>query len=150
MTPFKLIPVLTQFGTPATIIKSDNGILQIWSTPPLIVSHIAGYASMDFAREIDRQYRSCYVINEDIVTIHEWSRMTDYDTEARKILQVLNRDMQRKQRELVIHLGKANSLVQKVVRATAETITRFRKQPIELFSEDAAFECRVKELIAKY
>ncbi|MBN2526402.1 MAG: hypothetical protein JXR76_08410 [Deltaproteobacteria bacterium] len=150
MTQPKLLPVLNQFGEPLKTVKSDNGTLQIWTVPPIVASVISGYGSLDFAMEIDKQYRQHYVANKDIVTVHDWSHMTDYDAAARKVLQVLNKDMQQKQRELVIHLGKADSLVQKVVRTTAETITRFRKLPIELYSDDDAFEQRVKELIAKY
>ena len=74
--------------------------------------------------------------------LKQWGRV--------KILQLLNRHVQQKQRELVIHLGKADTLVKKVVRTTAETITRFRKMPIELYSDDAGFEERVRELQAKY
>ena len=144
------LPVLTQFGPPIKTIRNDKGTLQFWSASPILVSAISGYGSVGFAEEIGRQYRHHYLISKDIVTVHDWSRMTDYDAEARKVLQMLNKDMQQKQRELVIHLGRADSLVQKVVRTTAETITRFRKMPIELFSEDDAFQQRVKELIAKY
>ena len=150
MTHSKLLPVLNRFGEPVKVFRSDRGTLQIWITDAIIVSRIEGYATLDFASEIDRVYRQQFSSGREIVTIHDWSNMTDYDAAARKILQLLNRDVQQKQRELVIHLGKADTLVKKVVRTTAETITRFRKLPIELFSDDAGFEKRVRELQAKY
>lgn len=150
MTHSKLLPVLNRFGAPTAVFESERGALQLWITDAIIVSRIEGYATEAFAKEIDRVYRQQFSFGKEIVTIHDWSNMTDYDAAARKILQLLNRHVQQKQRELVIHLGKADTLVKKVVRTTAETITRFRKMPIELYSDDAGFEERVRELQAKY
>jgi hypothetical protein len=61
-------------------------------------------------------------------------------------MQQLTHFMRSKQREIVIHLGPAESISKKAVRVTAKTISKFKGIPIELVSSEADFEMRVREL----
>lgn len=143
-------PVMKQFGEPVRTANMPNGKMTLYLSPPFFATQIEGYAPTEMAQEIDMFYQHHFPKVEAIVTIHEWSKLTDYDAGCRRILQQLNQRMREKQKEIVIHLGSADTLGQKVVRATAETMMRFRKIPIEIFSDDAAFETRVSALLVRY
>lgn len=142
--------IVQQLGEPTKRVKMPEGMLEMWAQLPFIYSRIEGYAAKAMGEELDIFYRSRYPEMVEVVTIHDWSHLTDYDTECRKILQQLTQFMRAKQNEIVIHLGPADTLVQKVIRTTAETIQRFKRMPIEMHRDDDSFQKRVRELQVKY
>lgn len=137
-------------GPPTKTIAFSNASMTIWSLPPIFATQVTGYASGELAEAIDSHVKDHFNRYDAIVTIHEWAGITDHDPVARKILQQLTRDVSAKQREIVVYLGKGDTLVKKITIATAETITRFRNIPIEIIREMAEFEKRLHQLVGCY
>lgn len=142
--------ILAKLGEPKRNIAGPKGNMQMWSDGPFMASRVTGYATRDMVMEMDRFWRYNGAGIDDIVTVHHWGGLTDYDAECRKILQGLTHVMRDKQREILIYLGPAQSLGQKVIRTTAETITRFRGMNIEIFSDEQKFIKRLEEVFIKY
>jgi hypothetical protein len=146
----EILPAFNHFGEPAKRITTPDGNLLLWSAVPFLVTRVEGYASLEMGLAIDAFYKDHFPRIDFVVTVHDWSNFTEYDSECRRIMQQLVSFMKSKQREIIIHLGPATSLGQKAVRVTAKTISKFRKIPIELFSSDKTFEERVRALLDKY
>lgn len=144
------LPVMTRLGEPEKRLKTAKGELEMWAVAPFLVTRVEGYATIAVAVQIDAFYKSYFPKVDEVVTIHDWSKLSDYDTECRKILQNTVQYMRSKQREIIIHLGPADSLGQKIIRTTSETIQRFKRLPIEIFSDDDRFQERLRLLYAKY
>ncbi len=143
-------PLFQLFGEPARQIDFVEGTLALWSAAPFVVSHIDGYSVCELALEIDSHIRWHFSTFDFVITVHDWSALTGYDTGCRKIMQQLTRFMRPKQREIIIGLGPADTLGKKFVRATAETITSLTGTPIEIFSDTEPFETRVRTLMRTY
>ena len=141
---------IERLGPPAVSREEPNGTLHIWSRPPIVLTRIRGHGTKAIAEQLVRHYRAHYEQYEAVVTINEWSSVSDYDPESRKILQQLTREMRGKQKEIIIHLGKAHSLIQGVVRTTVKALTLFHPMNIEIYDDTAEFETRVSEILTKY
>ena len=137
-------------GPPTVTCEEPNGTLQIWSLPPIVITRIQGHGSKVMADELVRHYHGHFEQYNDVITINEWSCMTDYDSESRKIMQQLTREMRSKQKELLIHLGKTDTLIQGVVRTTVKTLMLFHALNIEIYDDNAQFETRATEVLNKY
>ena len=142
--------VMDVLGTPTKTIVFAEASLAFWSLPPILATQLSGWATMEVAEVIDAHYREHFQVHDAIVTIHDWSALSNHDPAARKLLQSLTREVQAKQRELIIYLGKGDTFVKKIAVTTAETISRFRRLPTELITDASAFEKRLHAMLATY
>ncbi len=109
-----------------------------------------GYVEVEIALALDNHYKEIFPLVEHVVTFHDWSRLSGYDAACRKIVQLITHHVRPKRRELLLHLGPANGLGQIAVRAAAETISKLKRTPIEIFSSDSAFDGRAEEVLQRY
>ena len=137
-------------GSPTSHVETPDGALLLWATQPFLATKMDGYADVTVGEAIEAFYKEHFYLFDFVVTVHDWSHLTDYDRECRKMMQQLTHFMRPKQHEIVIHLGETNSFGQKAVQVAAETITKFKRMPIELFNDDTVFESRLRSLKHKY
>lgn len=141
---------IRDFGEPFQQLETPQGTIVLWSAPPFLICRLEGYATKEMGEAMDAFYRAHFPEVDFVIAVNDWANLEGYDSECRKIVQKLNQFMRPKQRETLIHLGPAANLAQKAVRVTAETISKFKNMPIEIFSSDADFDARLRELLTKY
>ncbi len=124
--------------------------MTLWFKEPFTVTKIEGHADKHLADAMDDYYNEIFPRIEYIVTIHDWSELQDFDPECRKIVQSILHHVRSKQHEILIHLGPASHIGHKIIRAAAETVSRLKRIPIELFSDDHTFESRIRQILEKY
>ena len=145
-----ILPVFESFGRPVDRVVTSDGEMVLWSSIPFLATRVEGYATFEMAVAMDAFFRDHFPRIDFVVTVHDWAHLTEYDSDCRRLIQQLTNFMRSKQHELLIHLGRATTIGQKAARVTAETISKFKRLPIEIFSTDNAFEARVRALLHKY
>ena len=146
----RILPEMAGLGTPSNQIETPQGTILFWSNAPFLATHMEGYADITIGQAIDDFYRKHFDIFDFVVTVHDWSALTDYDWECRKLMQQLTHFMRPKQRELILHLGKQRSYGHKAILVAAEIMTKMRGTPFEFFNDDEMFESRLRGLKEKY
>ncbi len=144
------LPFYREFGEPLRRGEFASGTLTIWFKNPITLTRVEGHADRFLASAMDEHYKEIYPHVSYVVTFHDWSRLTDYDAECRKIVQRITHYVHPKRRELLIHLGPATGLSNIAVRVAAETISKLKRTPIEIFSSDDTFASRAEEILLKY
>jgi hypothetical protein len=144
------LPVFQSFGRPVDRMITSDGEMALWSSIPFLVTRVEGHATSEMGVVMEAFFKDHFPKIEFLVTIHDWSHLSGYDSDCRRRIQLLANFMRSKQHELLIHLGPAASIGQRAVRVTAETISKLKGLPIELFSSDDAFDARVRVLLLKY
>ena len=146
----RIRPVLKDFGEPTEQLVTPEGLIQFWWSEPFTITRTVGYISREMGEAMDTFFKELFSRVLFVVTIHDWAELSDYDPVCRRIVQQLAHFMRPKQREIYIHLGPATNIAQLAVRVTAETISKFKRMPIEIFSRDETFEAAVQDLKNKY